>query len=238
MGRTLPMARPISPSSRGSRRCASVRACTSARPARRACTTWSGRSSTTPWTRRWRAGTRIDVTLLADGGCRVVDNGRGHPGRPPPQVPEAIGGRDRADHAARRRQIRRQGLQGLRRPPRRRRIGGQRPVVAARSSRSTGTASTRRRVRQGRQAQEQGRRDRAGAQGPHAGSATGTTVTFWPDPTIFDETEFRAQTVIERLQIMAFLNRGLEIRFIDERRTPRPRRPSSTTAASSTSSST
>ena len=46
---------------------------------------------------------------------------------------------------------------------------------------------------------------------------TGTTVTFWPDPKVFDETEFRAQTVLERLQVMAFLNRGLEIRFTDER---------------------
>ena len=46
---------------------------------------------------------------------------------------------------------------------------------------------------------------------------TGTTVTFWPDATIFDEVEFRAQTVMERLQVMAFLNKGLEIRFVDER---------------------
>ena len=29
--------------------------------------------------------TRIDVTLLADGGCRVVDNGRGIPVDPHPQ---------------------------------------------------------------------------------------------------------------------------------------------------------
>jgi len=46
---------------------------------------------------------------------------------------------------------------------------------------------------------------------------TGTTVAFWPDPTIFEEIEFRAQTVVERLQVMAFLNKGLEIRFEDER---------------------
>ena len=49
---------------------------------------------------------------------------------------------------------------------------------------------------------------------------TGTTVTFWPDGSIFDETEFRAQTVVERMQIMAFLNKGLEIRFTDERTDP------------------
>ena len=46
---------------------------------------------------------------------------------------------------------------------------------------------------------------------------TGTTVTFTPDPTIFEDVDFRAQTILERLQIMAFLNRGLEIRFTDER---------------------
>ncbi len=46
---------------------------------------------------------------------------------------------------------------------------------------------------------------------------TGTTVRFWPDPTIFDETVFRAQTLLERFQMMAFLNKGLEIRFQDKR---------------------
>lgn len=48
---------------------------------------------------------------------------------------------------------------------------------------------------------------------------TGTTVTFWPDPSIFhsEGTEFRAQTLVERLQMMAFLNKGLEIRFRDQR---------------------
>ncbi len=46
---------------------------------------------------------------------------------------------------------------------------------------------------------------------------TGTTVRFWPDPTIFEETHFRAQTLLERFQMMAFLNKGLEIRFKDLR---------------------
>ena len=31
--------------------------------------------------------TRIDVTLLADGGCRVVDDGRGIPVDPHPELP-------------------------------------------------------------------------------------------------------------------------------------------------------
>ena len=53
---------------------------------------------------------------------------------------------------------------------------------------------------------------------------TGTTIRFWPDPTIMEETQFRAQTMLERFQIMAFLNRGLEIVFRDERpgRDPEP----------------
>jgi DNA gyrase subunit B len=51
---------------------------------------------------------------------------------------------------------------------------------------------------------------------------TGTTVSFWPDASIFEEVEFRAQTVIERLQVMAFLNKGLEIHFVDERTDGKP----------------
>src|SRR5262245_52774369 len=46
---------------------------------------------------------------------------------------------------------------------------------------------------------------------------TGTAVRFWPDPEIVDEVEFRAQTLVERFQMMAFLNKGLEIRFKDMR---------------------
>src|SRR5262249_46042346 len=46
---------------------------------------------------------------------------------------------------------------------------------------------------------------------------TGTSVTFWPDPTIMEEVEFRAQTLVERLREMAFLNKGLKIVFRDER---------------------
>ncbi|MCQ3806477.1 MAG: DNA topoisomerase subunit B [Acidimicrobiaceae bacterium] len=47
---------------------------------------------------------------------------------------------------------------------------------------------------------------------------TGTTVRFWPDQEIFDEIEFRFQTLLERFQMMAFLNRGLEIRVRDQRK--------------------
>ena len=51
---------------------------------------------------------------------------------------------------------------------------------------------------------------------------TGTTVSFWPDPAICEEIEFRAQTVVERLQVMAFLNRGLEIHIEDQRPDGKP----------------
>ena len=54
---------------------------------------------------------------------------------------------------------------------------------------------------------------------PKRGRTTGSTITFWPDPTIFqaEGTEFVARTVLERLQTMAFLNKGLEIVFDDQR---------------------
>lgn len=53
---------------------------------------------------------------------------------------------------------------------------------------------------------------------PTKGS-TGTTVTFWPDPAVFaaEGVEFVSRTVTERLQTMAFLNRDLEVVFVDER---------------------
>ena len=51
---------------------------------------------------------------------------------------------------------------------------------------------------------------------------TGTTVSFWPDATIFEEVEFRSLTVVERLQVMAFLNKGLEIHFEDLRPDAKP----------------
>ena len=54
--------------------------------------------------------------------------------------------------------------------------------------------------------------------GSAPGGRTGTTVRFWPDPGIFKEgVEFRTQTLLERFQMMAFLNGGLEFRVIDER---------------------
>ena len=46
----------------------------------------------------------------------------------------------------------------------------------------------------------------------------GLTVTFKPDPEIFEDVEFNHETVLARLKELAFLNAGLEIELIDERR--------------------
>jgi DNA gyrase subunit B len=46
---------------------------------------------------------------------------------------------------------------------------------------------------------------------------TGTTTTFWPDDTIFETTEWSFETLSRRLQETAFLNRGLRISLTDER---------------------
>jgi DNA gyrase subunit B len=46
---------------------------------------------------------------------------------------------------------------------------------------------------------------------------TGTTISFLPDSTIFDETEFHAGTLVSRLRETAFLTKGLRITFVDER---------------------
>ena len=46
---------------------------------------------------------------------------------------------------------------------------------------------------------------------------TGTTVTFWPDGTIFETTDFSYEYLRARFQQMAFLNKGLKISLTDER---------------------
>ena len=51
---------------------------------------------------------------------------------------------------------------------------------------------------------------------------TGTTISFWPDDEIFETTVYDYDTLHDRLQEMAFLNRGLSIVLTDEREsTPR-----------------
>ena len=46
-------------------------------------------------------------------------------------------------------------------------------------------------------------------------SDTGTSVTFYPDPTIFETTEFKAETIRKKLKEVAFLNKGLTLVFLD-----------------------
>jgi DNA gyrase subunit B len=157
---------------------------------------------------------RIDVTLLADGGCRVADNGRGVPTDPHPKMPKLSGAEVAFTtlHAGGKfdGQVYKVsgGLHG---------VGVS--VVNALSRRLE------------LEIDQNGNRYRAvwangGAPvsrlevvGRAPRGRTGTTVTFWPDPTIFSSegTEFRALTILEKLQIYAFLNKGLEIRFSDER---------------------
>jgi DNA gyrase subunit B len=49
------------------------------------------------------------------------------------------------------------------------------------------------------------------------GAATGTTITFHPDPEIFETVDFSMRTLEERLRETAFLTRGLRISLVDER---------------------
>ncbi|MGN0165748.1 MAG: type IIA DNA topoisomerase subunit B [Lachnospiraceae bacterium] len=46
-------------------------------------------------------------------------------------------------------------------------------------------------------------------------SDTGTKVTFYPDPEIFETVEFKAETICKRLKEIAYLNKGLTIEFED-----------------------
>jgi DNA gyrase subunit B len=50
----------------------------------------------------------------------------------------------------------------------------------------------------------------------------GTRITFWPDGQIFPSIEFDADILSRRLRELAFLNRGIDIRFTDERNEERP----------------
>jgi DNA gyrase subunit B len=50
-----------------------------------------------------------------------------------------------------------------------------------------------------------------------ASDETGTTITFWPNGEIFETTVFDFETLRGRFQQMAFLNKGLSITLIDER---------------------
>ncbi len=156
--------------------------------------------------------TTIKVTLLPDNSCRVEDNGRGIPVDPHPQYKNKsaaevvltvlhaggkFGGNGYKVSG---------GLHG---------VGVS--VVNALSSKLTLEI-----YRDGKHHLLEFR-DGGKPTGPlkiignSPKKATGTIVTFSPDPTVFEEIEFRAQTILERIQTYAFLNRGLEITFEDQR---------------------
>jgi DNA gyrase subunit B len=150
----------------------------------------------------------IQVTLLADGGVRVVDNGRGipvdeHPVEHRPAVEVVMttlhaGGKfDSGSYAVS------GGLHG---------VGVS--VVNALSAllevevRRDGYVWT----------QDYERGDPMGpVERGAASQETGTTITFWPDGTIFETTEWSFETLSRRMQEMAFLNKGLAISMTDER---------------------
>jgi len=158
--------------------------------------------------------TRIDVTLLKDGGCRVVDDGRGIPVDPHPKYKSKsaaevvltmlhaggkFGGAGYKISG---------GLHGV----------GVSVVNAL--SRKLDLDIDHSGKRHHMEFANGGKvTKKLTVTGNAPRGRTGTTVTFWPDPEIFqaEGTEFRAQTLLERLQVMAFLNKGLEIRFKDER---------------------
>ena len=162
--------------------------------------------------------TRIGVTMLADGGCRVDDDGRGVPVDPYPSGEHK--GKSAAEvvltvlHAGGK-----FGGDGYKVSGGLHGVGVS--VVNALSERlviEVDRGGDRYQQEYAKGGEPQGKMRKVGDT-PGRGRATGTTITFWPDPTIFavEGVEFVARTVLERLQTMAFLNKGLEIVFTDER---------------------
>jgi DNA gyrase subunit B len=151
---------------------------------------------------------RIDVTLLADGGVRVTDNGRGipvdeHPVEHRPAVEVVLttlhaGGKfDGKSYAVS------GGLHG---------VGVS--VVNALSRRLE--VEIRRDGFVWHQSYELSHPATPLTRGEPT-DETGTTVTFWPDDSIFETTDWNFETLSRRLQEMAFLNKGLTINLTDER---------------------
>ena len=151
----------------------------------------------------------IKITLQADGGVRVVDNGRGipvdiHPteGKPTVEVVMTIlhaggkfGGGGYAVSG---------GLHG---------VGIS--VVNALSRRVD--TEVRRQGSVWRMSFADGGKPQGELVKGEDANGTGTTQTFYADPDIFDTVEFDFETLRARLQQMAFLNKGLRITMTDER---------------------
>jgi len=152
--------------------------------------------------------TEIHVTLLADGGVRVKDDGRGipvskHPTEKRPAVEVVLttlhaGGKfDSGSYAVS------GGLHG---------VGVS--VVNALSSRLEVEIE-----RDGYVWYQPYAMSKPAAPLEKRGesSRTGSTVSFWADPTIFETTVYNFETISRRMQEMAFLNKGLKIVLRDER---------------------
>lgn len=149
---------------------------------------------------------KVEVTILADGGIEVIDNGRGipvemHPsGAPTVQVVmtqlHAGGKFDSESYAVS------GGLHG---------VGIS--VVNALSTRVE--ADIKRDGKHWYQNFTNAIPEELVAGGPAEG--TGTTVRFWPDPEVFETTVFSFKLIARRLQEMAFLNKGLTITLTDKR---------------------
>ncbi|MET7616297.1 DNA topoisomerase (ATP-hydrolyzing) subunit B [Streptomyces sp. NPDC005408] len=151
---------------------------------------------------------RIDVTILADGGVRVIDNGRGIPvdivpseNKPAVEVVLTVlhaggkfGGGGYAVSG---------GLHG---------VGVS--VVNALSSKVS--VEVKRDGYRWTQDYKLGVPTAPLARNEEA-DETGTTVTFWADPDIFETTEYSFETLARRFQEMAFLNKGLTLTLTDER---------------------
>ena len=153
----------------------------------------------------------IEVTLLADGGVRVADNGRGmpvdmHPTQKKPTVEVILtvlhaGGKfDGKTYAVS------GGLHG---------VGVS--VVNALSYRLEVEID-----RDGYHWSQPYVKAKPAAPLTRGGKTRrrGTTVTFWADPSIFETTTYSFETIRRRLQEMAFLNKGLTIVLRDEREGP------------------
>jgi DNA gyrase subunit B len=152
--------------------------------------------------------THVDVTLLADGGVRVRDDGRGIPvGEHPVEHKSALevvmtilhaGGKfDSKSYAVS------GGLHG---------VGA--AVVNALSSRVD--VEVRRDGYIWQQSYERGVPTGTVQRGEPT-TETGNLTTFWADNTIFETTDYSYETLSRRLQEMAFLNRNLSIALTDER---------------------
>ncbi len=156
--------------------------------------------------------TRIDITLLADGGVRIADDGSGIPvdrhekeGRSALEVVLTVlhaGGKfDSQAYAVS------GGLHG---------VGIS--VVNALSERLV--AEIHRDGAVWRQTYQRGEPDGPieRAEDLPPGSPTGTAISFWPDREVFtDTTRFTRDTIARRLRDTSFLTAGLRIVLTDER---------------------